>query len=53
MKIADLNKIPSPEKTIFDTIFGTAEAQGNIQNTVKTFEQFEEVLDGDRIGASF
>lgn len=53
MKIADLNKIPTPEKTIFDTIFGTAEAQGNIQNTVKTFEQFEEVLDGDRIGAAF
>ena len=53
MKIADLNKIPSPEKTIFDTIFGTAEAQGNIQNTVKTFEQFEEVLDGDKIGAAF
>ena len=53
MKIAELNQIPTPEKTIFDTIFGTAEAQGNIQNTVKTFEQFEEVLDRDKMGAAF
>ena len=53
MKIAELNQIPTPEKTIFDTIFGTAEAQGNIQNTVKTFEQFEKVLDRDKMGAAF